>query len=178
MISIIIPAKDRSLRECLDSIDRHTSNYEVIIETKGGFAQAVNNGIKKAKGDYIIILHDDIEVTHGWADKLCDVGAFEVGELDDKLQVWGGFYPNESYCTDPKTTPDYSMFLCLSKKVIKKIGKFDEYYKSPWCFDVEMGMHLKKYGYKIKCLPGKVIHHHLGGKPSGDNRKYLDRKWL
>ena len=176
--SIVIPAKRDSeiIKKCLDSIEKHTKDYEVIIEENGTYSEAVNNGLKKAKGDYIILLHDDCEVTKGWADKLIDCGAFRIGELDDTLQIYGGYYPNEGYCQDG--SPDYSMFICLSKDVIKDIGKFDEFYKSPWCFDVEMGMHLKSKGYKLKPLEGKVIHHHMGGKHSDENRSYLERKWL
>ena len=174
-LSIIVPIrKGNDVSTLLKSLDENTSNYEVIIEDEGGFAEAINNGIEKSKGDYVALLHDDNLVTPGWADELADVGCFNVRESAG--WIWGGFYPG-SFCTDPKLNPDYSMFLCLSKKAIKKIGKFDENFKNPWCQDVDMGFQIRKAGFKIKCLPGKIIHNWAGGEHTGENENYLKRKW-
>ena len=176
MLSIIIPSRGGdNLKDCLKAIDENTVNYEVIVEKDGGFAEALNNGVKKAKGDHIILLHDDILVTKGWADKLATVGAFSVKELNVGW-VWGGFYPG-SYCTDHKKNPDYSMFLCISKKVAKKIFPLDETFTNPWCQDVDMGFTVRTAGYKIKCLPGKIIHNWAGGEHTGSNEAYLKEKW-
>lgn len=180
-LSIVIPTRrPDDLKECLFFIKKYTKDYEVIlINREAGIAEKINEGISKAKGDYIVLLHDDIKVQRGWADELTDVGTFKLGEYRDEFDIWGGFI-NGTYCQDPKLNPDYSFFLCLSKKVIKKIGKFDEWYQKPYCQDIDMGMQVKKAGYKIKCLPGKIIH--MCGEGSitlvPEQREYLNRKWL
>lgn len=179
-ISIVIPTRrPNDLNECLSSIERHTKDYEVIlVKEKGGLAEKINKGIKRAKGDYIILLHDDIEVTSGWADKLAEVGCFKIGEANDAYDTWGGFYPG-MFCQDPTRNPDYCFFLCLSKEAIKKIGKFDEYYTKPFYQDVDMGFQIRSKGYKIKCLPGKIIHRcgEGAGAEVPEQKEYLERKW-
>ena len=175
-ISIIIPTrKGNDTTKVTESIKKHTKgSYEIIIEDEGGFAEAINIGAKRAQGDYIILLHDDNVVTEGWADELAEVGCFNVRESSGSN--WGGFYPG-GYCTDQELNPDYAMFLCLSKEAAKKILPFDENFKNPWCQDVDMGFRIKEKGFKIKCLPGKIIHNWAGGEHTGTNEQYLIEKW-
>jgi glycosyltransferase involved in cell wall biosynthesis len=179
-ISIIIPTRrPDNLKECLSSITRHTKDYEVIlVKEKCGIAEKLNKGIKRAKGDYIILLHDDIEVTSGWADELAEVGCFKIGEANDAYDTWGGFYPG-MFCQDPTRNPDYCFFLCLSKKVANDVCPFDEEFTKPYFQDVVMGVQLRQKGYKIKCLPGKIIHRCGAGSGVPDERQkiLLEKKY-
>jgi len=97
--SIIIPACGclDFLRNCIDSIVRHTNNYEIIVidnatpntpiskhidilndfdltivtnKKNMGFGYACNQGIKIAKYDYICFLNSDTLVTPNWLHKL------------------------------------------------------------------------------------------------------------
>jgi len=165
------------LDRCLDSVKRYTTDYElVIIKGEKGFNDKVNEGIKKAKGDYLIFLHDDVVVTNGWADKLEDCGVFCIREMCIDKEIWGG-YTREEYCTDPKETPDYSYFLCLSKEAAKAIYPLDDFFDEPWGQDVDMGLSLRDKGYKIKCMPGKIIHYNKRAAVNEDNMIYLKKKW-
>ena len=101
--SIVIPTQNNLplLAECLASVFRNTKDFELIVIndastdstvnylsslvaiypnfvfatlSKGvGFAGAVNFGLEKAKGDYIIVLNNDTVVTTGWADRMVSV---------------------------------------------------------------------------------------------------------
>jgi len=96
MKSIIIPVwNQHSLTaECITAIRETTEDYELVIVDNGsdppiprpyvgfidvtmirneenkGFPVAVNQGIKAAKGETIILLNNDVIVTPGWADLL------------------------------------------------------------------------------------------------------------
>ena len=91
MISVIIPIIDQKemTLACIDSVEAHTDDYEIIIVDNGseprwfnrklayirneenlGFPVAVNQGIRAAKGENIILLNNDVIVTPGWADRL------------------------------------------------------------------------------------------------------------
>ena len=181
MLSIIIPTRGRkeSLKRCTDSIEKYTKNYElIIVEGEDGYNKSLNVGIKRAKGDYFVTLHDDHTVSQGWARVLAEVGSFRQGELGDKFDHWGGYWRPDGYCINPKEHPDYPAMWCISRKAMKKIGLFDEFYKDPGYQDVDLGFQIKKAGYKIKCLPGKVIHWVERTKPlSEENLKYLKEKW-
>lgn len=181
-LSLIIPTRRSSeiLERCLESVKKHTKDYEIVLVTgEKGFAAKLNEGIKKAKGDYLVFLHDDIEVTAGWADKLAEVGAFKLGEMNDAFEDWGGFHNPASYCLDPKLHPDYAYFCCISKEAMAKIGFFDERFESPWAQDVDMGFTIRKAGFQFQCLPGKIIHRCAVGSGAADERQvgYLNRKW-
>lgn len=180
-LSLVIPTRAQAkLKPCLDAIVKHTDDYElIIVEGDDGFTAKINRGIKQAKGDYIVLLHDDCIVTKGWADELAEVGSFCLGELNDKFDSWGGFINPPGYCGDPRLSPDYSYFCCMSKEAAEKIGPFDEKFTEPMFQDVHMGILTRKAGYKYKCLPGKIIHRcsDKSGQPNEKQRFYLERKY-
>lgn len=96
--SIIIPTYNQLLflKQCLDSIDKHTEPlHEIIVvdnasadgtadflnslggkvrfrvlESNRGFAGAVNVGLMMAKGRTIVLLNNDTLVTHRWLDNM------------------------------------------------------------------------------------------------------------
>lgn len=96
MISIIIPTYNQNqlLDECIDSIRKHTEDYEIILVDNGsvpeyeyehladvkltviynkqneGFPKAINQGIKEANGKIIILLNNDCIVTPYWSERL------------------------------------------------------------------------------------------------------------
>ena len=96
MISIIIPVLDQyeMTVQCIQTLWEHTSDFELVIVDNGsnppfkppfsgfneisvirneenrGFPAAVNQGVKAARGDIIILLNNDVFVTPGWAEKL------------------------------------------------------------------------------------------------------------
>jgi GT2 family glycosyltransferase len=183
-VSIIIPTRrnDLALSQCIDSIKQYTVDYQlVLIKGEASFTCKINSGIKQAQGDYVIFLHDDCEVTENWTQTLPTdgVGTFCLGENNDSLDIWGGFVNPPRYCTDPTENPDYAYWLCIHKDAMKKIGPFDERFKNPMYQDVDMGLQVKKAGYKIECLSGKIIHRNGegSGTPDEQQRGYVNRKW-
>lgn len=181
-LSLILPTKrgGETLNRCLDSIKKHTTDYEtVIIKGNLGFGAKLNKGITQSKGEYLIFLHDDCEVQAGWTDELARLGAFKLGENNDSFDTWGGFINPPRYCTDPKEFPDYSYWLCVKRDVMGKIGLFDERFTSPFFQDVDTGLRIQRAGFKIKCLSGKIIHRNAedSGIPDEKQRFYLERKW-
>lgn len=176
-ISIIIPTIKKDLGLTGESIKKYTKDYEIVTSDKKGFNIAINDAVSRAKGDYLVFIHDDIEVTEGWVDDLDDSGVLLVNEPDVTPDIWGAYYPG-GYNTDPNAHPDYSFFLCLSKSLIKKVFPLDENIKSPWCQDVDFGFSIKEAGYKLNCLPGRIIHHHIGGHINNrENTIYVKDKW-
>src|SRR5512139_3623441 len=98
MLSIIIPVVNQHemTLECITAIREQTEDCEIILIDNGsnppiqkpyigfidaavirneenrGFPAAVNQGIKAAKGDAVILLNNDVIVTPGWASMLAD----------------------------------------------------------------------------------------------------------
>jgi len=118
VVDIVIPTYKnlQGLRLCLDSIKACTTDirYNLLIVNNGtdealhqylnargdiqylkigksNFAQAVNVGIKAGKGDYVLILNDDVIASKGWLSEMVssctgDVGA--VGPLSNCDKGW------------------------------------------------------------------------------------------
>lgn len=181
-LSLIVPTKrsGETLKRCLDSIKKHTTDYEsVIVKGNLGFGAKLNKGITRSKGEYLIFLHDDCEVTEGWVDELARLGSFKLGENNDEFDTWGGFVNPARYCTDPNENPDYSYWLCVQRDVMGKIGLFDERFTEPMYADVAMGIQVRRAGFKIRCLPGKIIHRNGldSGAPNEKQRFMLERHY-
>jgi lipopolysaccharide biosynthesis protein/radical SAM superfamily enzyme YgiQ (UPF0313 family)/GT2 family glycosyltransferase len=98
-VSIVIPVFNRLeyTRQCLEALVDNTPSdlYEVILvnngstdgteeflsnlkgdvtvitnETDLGFGKACNQGLEKAKGEYVLLLNNDVVATEGWLEKL------------------------------------------------------------------------------------------------------------
>jgi len=88
----ILPNKDAELltflKRCIESIKGYTENYELILVDNGspigvdymmaeadvyvrnrenlGFAPAVNQGLKLAHGEWLVVMNDDVEFIDNW----------------------------------------------------------------------------------------------------------------
>lgn len=178
------------LKDCLNSIYKKTKypNYEVILVDNAssdgsvdfveknfpkvkiiknsknlGFAQGNNIGTKFAKGDFIVLLNNDTEVTEGW---LCDI--VKVAEADPKIGVCGSlpfwydykdYMPKLEGCLYGSAVAGAAML--LKKDLIKKIGLFDPSY---FIFfeDTEMCWRYLLLGYKIVVDLNSIVLHKKG----------------
>ena len=211
--SIIIPViiHDQSFAEmtlkCLQhigkSVDRNTT--EVILVDNGskmpayyatdvyiknpttiGYGPAINQGIKLARGKYIVPMNNDVFVQEGWLEPLIEaVEADSTLGVIRPIQVGNGAYGAEKrkYGT-PKVSVDqkdyhgfcYLMPRTVLEKVKQRIPEtgvrqgdtweyhyFDEQFRPGYCEDMDMWVRLTKAGYKMaKCTASEV--EHLGGK--------------
>lgn len=180
LYSIVIPTRGErsaSLYICVDSIQKHTSNYELIIvdAENMGLNEKINKGILMSTGEYIILLHDDVTVHEDWLVELADVGCFRVMEQNGVFECWGGI--GGGFCTNPMLFPDYSAFLILRREALADIGLTDPAYKEPGWQDTDYGQQIRSKGYKIKCLPGTITHRALNQTLSTENEVYYKKKW-
>jgi len=204
MISIVIPVFNQHdmTQECIYSILENTQDYELIIIDNGsnplfkppftgfvettlirnednkGFPVAVNQGIRAAKGDVIVLLNNDVIVTPGWAERLT--------RYLDELSIVG---PVTNYCaglqsvTAPVYTSKESLYnvasqwseeydgstqevnfiigfcMAFKKSLYDEIGPFDE---SLWpCSGEELDFCLKarSAGHKIGIVHEVYLYH-------------------
>ena len=135
MVSIIIINFNQKdwLKKCLEKIRKAKISlpYEIIIidnastdgsaaeiekfeglqfieNTKNlGYGKAVNQGIKKAKGDYLLIINPDVLISHGSVERLVEFleNHKEVGIVGPQLRGEKGNIQNSCFCFPHWFTP-------------------------------------------------------------------------
>lgn len=216
MISIVIPNYNGNnyLKRCIEAI-RNIDNtrIQIIVIDNGsidndyewlseyqevafyrldknyGFSRAVNEGIKIAQGEYVILLNNDTEVCTGFIEKLVnciskdrDVFAvcsqmiqyYNKNLIDDagdeyNLLGWtlkrGDGQPMESQSKQKDVFSSCAGAAIYRKSVFEKIGYFDENFFA-YMEDVDISYRARIHGYKnIYCPDAKV--YHIGSGTSG-----------
>ena len=204
MISIIVPVYNNlpMTMDCLNSIKSNTreGSYEVIVvdngsdpsfqcppwakfaylrnETNLGFPIAVNQGIKAAKGEVIVLLNNDCIVSQGWLERLLyhldsysivsPVTNYCAGMQLVTIPVYQDeqeFYREAEKWSESHTGEsqevNWIIGFCMAfkKSLWEEIGPFDE---SLWpCSGEEIIFCLesKKRGYKVAIARDIYIHH-------------------
>jgi FkbM family methyltransferase len=220
-VSIVIPVynNDKLTIECLTSILRNTKDvsYEVILIDDGppektkevlpqirnitylrnpqnlGFLLSCDCAAEKARGEFLLILHSDVQVTEGWLHPLVDtfseyekVGAvspkilFPDGRLqeagarikqDASSQLIGLFedpgLPRYNYTREV----EYCSGVCLlvETEVFRKLGGFDSDFAPAYC-DSDLCFRLRKLGKRIFYNPNSVIVHYLSATAKVDSQ--------
>ena len=204
MISIIIPVFNQHdmTTECIYSVMETTTDFELVVvdngseppykppfcgfaeirtirnETNEGFPKAVNKGIRASKGDVIVVLNNDVIVTHGWSEKLLraldeysivgpvtnycagmqKVRANDYSSKDQLSDASNDWY--ESY-GDTVTEVNFVIgFLMMFKRPLyDEIGEFDETMWPCSGEEVDFCFRAKEAGHKIAIVNGCYVHH-------------------
>ena len=204
MISIVVPVFNNHdfTDECLRAVIDNTASCEIIVVDNGsdppyrppfsgfmetklikndtnlGYPVAVNQGIRAASGDTIILLNNDVIVTPDWAERLtrllddfaivgpitnyaAQVQQVEIGVYDSKE----GLYDEAKKWTDEYQDAiqevNFVIGFCMAfrKSLYDEIGEFDE---SLWpCSGEEIDFCFKTIaaGYKIAVAYDCYVHH-------------------
>ena len=222
-VSIVIPVYEQLhfVLGCLDSLAGHGSRFssEIILvddaspqasETwrleaipwiryhrrrqNGGFGDACNEGVKSARGRFVVLLNSDARVAQGWLDEL--IGSFElfpkaglVGSklfnADGSLQEAGGLFwqdgsawnygrdqdPNHpKYCFARQADYVSGAAIALPIQVWRDLGGFDPVYWPAYCEDADLAFRLRERNFEVWFQPlSRVIHYE--GKTHGRDVK-------
>ena len=210
-VSIVIPVYNQIhyTYACLLSILEHTKDvtYEVIIaddvstdatrelekytenlvisrnSVNQGFLRNCNQAAMRARGQYIMFLNNDTQVTEGWLSSLVrlirsDPSIGMVGSKlvypDGRLQEAGGIIWSDGSGwnygrLDDPDKPEYNYVkdvdyisgaaILLSTKLWKQLGGFDVRFAPAYCEDSDLAFQVRKAGYRVVYQPlSKVIH--------------------
>jgi len=216
LISIIIVSWNgkKWLKKCFDSLSKQTyKNFEIIFVDNGsiddsikfvkknypkttiiqskinlGFAGGNNLGFKHAKGEYVLLLNNDISATKDYLKNL--VEAFEkipkLGSVQskmilmnepDKLDVCGTYWTDSSFLyhygvgknqSEKKYNRVMPFFsnkgasMMVKRGVIDKVGFLDNDF---WSYyeETDLCNRIWLSGYECWYYPKAIIHHAVGG---------------
>lgn len=162
-------------------VKRHYRSVKAVrIEKNRGFAGGMNFGIKHSKGDYIVVMNNDMTVEPNWLAELV-----KVAESDKTIAIVGAAYtekdidfvrlgynesggivlnfkpvdiPKKDAGKLPSLMVVDNTFGLTRKEVLDRVGWFDEKYFIYW-EEVDLCYRAKKAGYKVVAVPrAKVFH--------------------
>ena len=151
-----------------------------------GFIRTCNLGAQSAKGEFLLFLNNDTEVTSGWLDEL--VSTFEnfpgtglVGSKlvypDGSLQEAGGIvwsdasawnygrmqnplYPQFNYAREVDYCSGASIM--IPSVIFNDCLGFDELYLPAYYEDVDLAFKIRTKGYRVLYQPASIVIHHEG----------------
>lgn len=151
--------------------DQVVDQYHRFDENKG-FAAGMNLGLRKAKGDYLVMLSSDVFVFNHWLEDFQEalthvdaVNAYPMydcpwgraNEAAERRSKWVDEEPG-------KYLYNFMDFSCVAttRKIIEEIGFLDEKFGLGYSEDVDWRIRLEQKGYVMKC-DKRVNTLHLGG---------------
>ena len=210
-VSIIIPIHGKLpyTLACLRSIARHgaAAPFETIVVDDAspddsatrlaplnglrllrnarnlGFVGSCNAGAAAARGEFLLFLNNDTQVTPGWLDRLLDCFAEEPGcgiagsrlaYPDGRLQEAGGLvYADGSTWNvgrfEPRDDPrhlhrrdaDYvsGAALMVDAALFRSIGGFDERYAPAYCEDLDLAFAVRAANRRVIYQPESLVVH-------------------
>jgi GT2 family glycosyltransferase len=159
-----------------------------------GLAGALNRARAHARGQFLVVLHDDAEVEPGWLETLvaaadADPGAGAVGSLvlsiDGRLasagmellpngftrQAWGRSVLdlNRIHMVDQCG----SCSLLIRASTWDEIGGADERLFPVYYVDVDLCIAILARGQRVLCEPRSVVRHHVGASTDRDFARFV-----
>lgn len=203
---------------CLDSLNDYTpENHEIIVVDNGshdgtvaflkeqphlhciynkknrGFAGGVNQGLRKARGRYILLLNNDTILTRYWLRNLlaCLASGSQVGLVGPRSNLVGGeqgkmgklpftnledmqiFARTFNEKSNPKAwfpLESLSGFCLLMKReVYEAVGSLDERFQLGTREDRDYCIRARKKGFQLLCA-GDTFVYHFGHRTFQSNR--------
>jgi len=180
----VILADDCSADETRDITSRIKNIVHVRNEKNLGFLGNCNNAAKSAKGDFILFLNNDTEVTDNWllplvtlikSDDTIGMVGSKLIYPDGRLQEAGGIVWNDASAwnygngQDPEA-PEFNYVkevdyisgaaIMIRKNIWLKAGGFDERYNPAYYEDTDFAFQVREQGYKVMYQPlSEVIHY-------------------
>jgi GT2 family glycosyltransferase len=213
-VSIIIPAHNKVevtyLALCSLILAWNEASFEVIVvddastdktseietfvkgirvihnEVAQRFIRACNAGAKLARGEYLVLLNNDVEVTSGWLDEL--LAAFDrfenVGLAGSKLLypdgslqdaggiIWGTGNPwnygNKQNPWDPRfcyaRRADYlsGAAMMVPRHLWEQVGGLSQYLEPMYFEDTDFAFKVRDAGYTTWFIPSSIVYHYEG----------------
>lgn len=150
------------------------------------FIRACNAGAAQARGSFLVLLNNDVEVTSGWLDELVGafdlfpqaglVGArliypdgrlqdggglvFETGQPWNYGQGWSPWDPRVSYARQV----DYlsGAALMIPMRLWEEVGGLSSYLEPMYYEDTDLSFKVREAGLQTWYVPSAIVYHHEG----------------
>lgn len=183
---------DNGSTDATDQLTNKLRNVELIrIPDNVGFLKGCNLGAKRTRGEWILFLNNDTQITPGLLSSLLDTAGKHPdcgavgGKLifpDGKLQEAGSILWNDGSAMgygrgDDPFKPEYSYVkevdycsgacMLVNNKIFKSAGMFDDEFSPAYYEEADLSTRIWQLGYKVLYQPSAtVIHYEFGSSGS------------
>jgi len=187
------PAHKEVLQATIASVREKSTDYELIIVDDGspfatgflkeeadiyirhnknmGIAPSWNDGVAVARGEYVVVINDDILVPHQWLEKLAEVNLNGISSPNNGYDGVSAYKWYPGYC------------FCLSRYAIEKIGRFDEQFvpfnfedTDYWTRALKDNVPMVRADFNVWHKEGDVIHKLKYDEVSKENHEKFIKK--
>jgi GT2 family glycosyltransferase len=148
-----------------------------------GFVESCNAGAAAARGEFLLFLNNDTQLTPGWLDALlrcfaeradCGIAGSRLVYPDGRLQEAGALVFADGSCWisgrfEPRDDPafryrrevDYvsGAALMIRKDTFGRVGGFDARYAPAYYEDVDLGFAVRRLGLRVYYEPASTVIH-------------------
>jgi GT2 family glycosyltransferase/Flp pilus assembly protein TadD len=145
-----------------------------------GFPAGCNQGIRQARGEQLLFLNNDTVVAEGWLEGLlaCLRSAADIGlagavsngvpepqrvvppEQDVRLLDETAARRRREFARRSQDVPRLSGFCLVGRRaVLEQVGGFDERYGLGFFDDDDLGLRVRRAGYKLRVALDVFVHH-------------------
>lgn len=157
----------------------------VLVTNRIGLGEAINHGIRKARGDIVADLNNDVVFESGWLEPLVSILesssdiAIVCGKvlfMSDPSRIYSagarisylsGSTPSIGYEEKDRgqynrpAIVDYVPFPVFKKNLVSEIGYFDPTYYLPFT-ETDFCLRARNHGFRIVYVPTSIIFHYVG----------------
>jgi GT2 family glycosyltransferase/glycosyltransferase involved in cell wall biosynthesis len=189
----VVVVDDASADETVEALPSVTGVVGVRLEENLGFVGAVNAGIERARGRFVVLLNNDTEVEPGWLDALVATAESDpqIGVVgaklvypDGRLQEAGGViwedgsghnYGRDQDADDPRfgfvRDVDYCSGACLlvRRELLALVGGgLDPRFSPAYYDDTDLCFAARQHGYRVVYQPAAAVRHFEGASHGTD----------
>ena len=186
LTTIIIPSIKKTEKYtdlCIQSIEMHTlqeeTPFEIIVENDKPFCKSINNGVKKAKGEFLVILNNDAMVMKDWLvnfhrlynilskkQNVGLVGTYFTGLPGNLQDLTSNQFIEKTLRLSPRIV---MVCVFISKKTFFDVGGMDESFPHGNFADDDLCIKCLEKGYTNWIAPFVTLHF---GHSSFDNENW------
>ena len=168
----------------------------VSLDSNRGFAAAVNEGIRRSKGELVALLNNDAEAEEGWLERLAEASVVhpEAGFFACKILLYdrrdvihsaGDFYTKDGVPGNRGVwqrdegqfdREEYVPAACggasgWRRDLLEDVRLFDESLFM-YCEDVDLSLRAQLRGHRCLYLPGARVYHRLSATGGGETASF------